>query len=48
MALYPNLNCKDPVWNRLWRDVRVRRALSLAVNRREIVIPDVERLAGCV
>ncbi|MBT9371796.1 ABC transporter substrate-binding protein [Rhizobium sp. CSW-27] len=36
MALYPNLNCKDPVWNRLWRDVRVRRALSLAVNRREI------------
>lgn len=36
MTLYPNLNCKDPVWNGLWRDVRVRRALSLAVNRHEI------------
>ncbi|SIQ85342.1 peptide/nickel transport system substrate-binding protein [Rhizobium sp. RU35A] len=35
-ALFPNLNCKDPVWNRLWRDVRVRRALSLAINRHEI------------
>ncbi|MBP2551528.1 peptide/nickel transport system substrate-binding protein [Neorhizobium galegae] len=35
-ALMPNLNCKDPVWNALLRDVRVRRALSLAVNRHEI------------
>jgi peptide/nickel transport system substrate-binding protein len=35
-ALYPNLNTNDPVWRTLWRDVRVRRALSLAINRREI------------
>lgn len=36
IALIPNLNCKDPTWNAMWRDVRVRRALSLAVNREEI------------
>jgi peptide/nickel transport system substrate-binding protein len=36
MALYPNLNAKDPVWRQLNRDVRFRRALSLAINRREI------------
>jgi peptide/nickel transport system substrate-binding protein len=36
LALYPNLNVEDPVWRRLVRDVRFRRALSLAVNRREI------------
>ncbi len=36
VALFPNLNCKDTVWRSLFRDVRVRRALSLAVNRREI------------
>jgi peptide/nickel transport system substrate-binding protein len=36
LALYPNLNVNDPVWNRLVRDVRFRRALSLAVNRHEI------------
>ena len=36
LALYPNLNVKDPVWRRLFRDVRFRRALSLAVNRHEI------------
>jgi len=36
MALVPNLNAEDPVWRSLWRDVRVRRALSLAINRREI------------
>lgn len=36
VALYPNLNANDPVWRALWRDVRVRRALSLAVDRREI------------
>ncbi len=35
-ALYPNLNVKDPAWRRLFRDVRFRRALSLAVNRHEI------------
>lgn len=36
MALYPNLNHDDPVWRDLLRDVRFRRALSLAVNRHEI------------
>jgi len=36
VALYPNLNVKDPVWRKLVRDVRFRRALSLAVNRHEI------------
>src|SRR5690606_4506399 len=36
MALLPNLNAEDPVWRKLWRDVRVRRALSLAIDRREI------------
>jgi peptide/nickel transport system substrate-binding protein len=36
MALMPNLNCKDEVWRNLFRDVRVRRALSLALNRGEI------------
>ena len=36
MALYPNLNAEDPVWRKLMRDVRVRRALSLGINRHEI------------
>ena len=36
MALFPNLNAVDPVWRALFRDVRFRRALSLAVNRHEI------------
>lgn len=36
VALYPNLNVKDPVWRGIVRDVRFRRALSLAVNRHEI------------
>jgi len=35
-ALYPNLNVSDPIWRGLMRDVRFRRALSLAVNRDEI------------
>lgn len=35
-ALYPNLTAKDPVWRQLMRDVRFRRALSLAINRHEI------------
>jgi len=35
-ALYPNLNVDDPVWRALLRDVRFRRALSLAVNRHEL------------
>jgi peptide/nickel transport system substrate-binding protein len=32
-ALYPNLNVNDPVWRSLLRDVRFRRALSLAIDR---------------
>ncbi|WP_324763799.1 ABC transporter substrate-binding protein (plasmid) [Sinorhizobium meliloti] len=36
LALLPNLNSADPVWRPLLRDVRVRRALSLAIDRREI------------
>jgi peptide/nickel transport system substrate-binding protein len=36
VAIYPNLNVSDPVWQRLFRDVRFRRALSLAINRHEI------------
>lgn len=36
LALYPNLNVNDPVWRGLLRDVRLRRALSLAINRHEI------------
>lgn len=36
VALMPNLTGSDPVWRALFRDVRVRRALSLAVDRAEI------------
>jgi len=36
IVLFPNLNHKDPVWRALFRDVRFRRAVSVAVNRREI------------
>ncbi len=36
MTLYPNLNARDPVWRAMLRDVRFRRALSLAINRYEI------------
>ena len=36
VALYPNLNTADAAWRDLLRDVRVRRALSLAINRQEI------------
>ncbi|MEE8334266.1 MAG: ABC transporter substrate-binding protein [Alphaproteobacteria bacterium] len=35
-TLFPNMNVKDPVWRKLFRDARFRRALSLAVNRHEI------------
>lgn len=35
-AIYPNLNAADPVWRKLLRDVRFRRALSLGINRHEI------------
>ncbi len=36
VALMPNLNSADPVWRAIMRDVRVRRALSLAIDRHEI------------
>jgi len=36
VALFPNLNCTDVVWRKVFQDVRVRRAMSLAINRREI------------
>jgi peptide/nickel transport system substrate-binding protein len=36
LALYPNLNVSDEVWRQLLRDVRFRRALSLAIDRHEI------------
>jgi peptide/nickel transport system substrate-binding protein len=36
MALYPNLNTNDPVYRELLRDLRFRRALSLAIHRYEI------------
>lgn len=36
LALYPNLNASDEVWRKLLRDVRFRRALSLAIDRAEI------------
>jgi peptide/nickel transport system substrate-binding protein len=36
IGLFPNLNAVDPVWRKLLRDRRFRRALSLAVDRHEI------------
>ncbi len=36
IALFPNLNTNDPIWRGLVRDVRFRRALSLAIDRDEI------------
>ncbi|EEX08295.1 oligopeptide ABC transporter, periplasmic oligopeptide-binding protein [Ruegeria lacuscaerulensis ITI-1157] len=33
IAIYPNLNYDDEVWRNVLRDVRVRRALSLAIDR---------------
>jgi len=36
LALYPNLNVKDEGWRSLFRDVRFRRAISMAINRHEI------------
>jgi len=36
IALYPNLNCTDPIWRTLNRDVRFRRALSLGIDRRTL------------
>ncbi|MET0747678.1 MAG: ABC transporter substrate-binding protein, partial [Rhizobium sp.] len=36
VALLPNLNCADTVWRDVFRDVRVRRALSMAIDRHEV------------
>jgi len=36
VAIYPNLNYADPVWRQIFRDVRFRRALSLAISRKAI------------
>jgi len=35
-ALFPNLNVNDPTWRAVLRDVRVRRALSLAIDRSQV------------
>ena len=36
LALFPNMNTTDPEWRKLFRDVRLRRALSLAIDRDEL------------
>jgi peptide/nickel transport system substrate-binding protein len=36
VSLLPNLNCSDPVWRKLFQDVRMRRAMSVAINRAEL------------
>lgn len=36
IALYPNLNYNDPVWRAVLRDVRFRRALSMAISRKTL------------
>ncbi|MGV3548945.1 ABC transporter substrate-binding protein [Rhizobium sp.] len=36
IAMLPNLNSEDAVWRKLFQDVRVRRALSIAIDRTEI------------
>ena len=36
IAIYPNLNFADPIWNKIIRDARFRRALSLSIDRRMI------------
>ena len=36
LALYPNLTANDEEWRKLMRDVRFRRALSLAIDREEL------------
>ena len=35
-ALFPNLNVNDAVWRTALRDVRVRRALSMAIDRSQV------------
>ncbi len=36
VAFYPNMNASDETWKKLNRDVRFRRALSLAIDREEL------------
>ncbi len=36
IAIYPNMNYADPIWRKVLRDVRVRRALSLGIDRKTI------------
>jgi peptide/nickel transport system substrate-binding protein len=36
IALFPNLNANDATWRAVLRDVRVRRALSLAIDRSQV------------
>lgn len=36
IALFPNLNVRDPAWRKLFRERRFRRALSMATDRHEI------------
>ena len=36
LVLYPNMTVADPTWRKLIRDVRFRRALSLAIDRYEV------------
>jgi peptide/nickel transport system substrate-binding protein len=36
LALFPNLTANDEEWRKLMRDVRFRRALSLAIDREEL------------
>jgi len=36
LTLYPNLNARDPVWREVFRDARVRQALSLGIDRQAI------------
>ncbi|RKZ37730.1 MAG: ABC transporter substrate-binding protein [Gammaproteobacteria bacterium] len=36
IALYPNMNAEDDAWRKLIRDVRFRRALSMAIDRHEL------------
>jgi peptide/nickel transport system substrate-binding protein len=36
LTLFPNFNVNDPVWRKLMRDVRFRRAISLGINRHEL------------
>ena len=36
VALFPNLNVKDPAWRELFRKADFRRALSIAINREDI------------